>query len=106
MSAGPDTYLGDLLRCGGLTPLGPGGYPALDDAALAGLAPQVILLPTEPYRVNRRHAADLQRRFPEAAVHLVDGQALTWYLSRTEEGLDLVEGLAPQPIPRESRYPS
>ncbi len=93
MSAGPDTYLGDLLRQSGFTPIGPEGYPTLDDAALAGLAPQVLLLPTEPYRFNRRHAADLQRRFPEAAVHLVDGQALTWYLSRTEEGLDLLQGL-------------
>jgi endonuclease-3 len=95
MSAGPDTYLGDLLRCAGLVPLGPEGYPALDEAALERLAPQIILLPTEPYRFNRRHAAELQRRFPEAAVHLVDGQALTWYLSRTEEGLDLLEGLRP-----------
>ncbi len=93
MSAGPDTYLGDLLRSAGLTPLGPEGYPALDEAALERLAPQVILLPTEPYRFNRRHAAELQRRFPDATVHLVDGQALTWYLSRTEEGLDLLEGL-------------
>jgi ABC-type Fe3+-hydroxamate transport system substrate-binding protein len=93
MSAGPDTYVGDLLRQAGFTPIGPGGYPVLEDAALAALAPDVILLPTEPYRFNRRHAADLQRRFPGAAVHLVDGQALTWYLSRTEEGLDRLQGL-------------
>lgn len=93
MSAGPDTYLGDLLRQSGFTPIGPDGYPTLEDAELAALAPQVLLLPTEPYRFNRRHLADLQRRFPEAAVHLVDGQALTWYLSRTEEGLDLLQGL-------------
>ena len=93
MSAGPDTYLGDLLRCVGLTPIGPRGYPSLTEDDLLALAPRVILLPTEPYRFNRRHAAELQRRFPEAAVHLVDGQALTWYLSRTEAGLDLLESL-------------
>lgn len=92
MSAGPDTYLGDLLRQGGLTPIGPDRYPALSDADLEVLDPQVILLPTEPYRFNRRHQADLQKRFPEAEVRLVDGQALTWYLSRTEAGLDLVRG--------------
>ncbi|MCM2250485.1 MAG: helical backbone metal receptor, partial [Geothrix sp.] len=93
MSAGPDTYLGDLLRQGGLTPIGPDRYPVLSDADLAALAPEVILLPTEPYRFNRRHQADLQTRFPEAEVRLVDGQALTWYLSRTEAGLDLVRNL-------------
>jgi endonuclease-3 len=93
MSAGPDTYLGDLLRCAGLTPIGPEGYPTLAEDALLALAPQVILLPTEPYRFNHRHAAELQRRFPDAAVHFVDGQALTWYLSRTEAGLDLLEAI-------------
>lgn len=90
MSAGPDTYVGDLLRQGGLTPLGPDRYPVLGDEDLAALEPEVILLPTEPYRFNRRHQAELQRRFPGAEVRVVDGQALTWYLSRTEQGLDLV----------------
>ncbi|MDP1831996.1 MAG: endonuclease III [Geothrix sp.] len=90
MSAGPDTYLGDLLRQGGLTPIGPDRYPVLSDDDLEALGPQVILLPTEPYRFNGRHQAELQKRFPEAIVRRVDGQALTWYLSRTEAGLDLV----------------
>lgn len=94
MSSGPDTYLGDLLRQGGLTPIGPDRYPTLSDEDLHALAPQIILLPTEPYRFNRRHQADLQKRFPTAAVHLADGQALTWYLSRTEEGLELIRSLA------------
>ncbi len=90
MTAGPDTYVGDLLRQGGFTPIGPDRYPVLSDGDLEALAPEVILLPTEPYRFNRRHQAEVQKRFPNATVHLVDGQALTWYLSRTETGLDLV----------------
>ena len=93
MSAGPDTYLGDLMRQGGLMPIGPDRYPTLSDEELGALDPQVLLLPTEPYRFNRRHQAELQKRFPQARVHLVDGQALTWYLSRTEAGLDLVRSL-------------
>jgi endonuclease-3 len=94
MSSGPDTYVGDLLRQGGLTPIGPDRYPVLSEADLDALEPQLILLPTEPYKFNRRHQAELQKRFPEADVRLVDGQALTWYLSRTEAGLDLVRNLA------------
>ena len=93
MSAGPDTYVGDLLRQGGFAPLGPDRYPVLSDEDLAALVPEVILLPTEPFRFNRRHQIELQKRFPEADVRLVDGQALTWYLSRTEAGLDLVRSL-------------
>jgi endonuclease III len=94
MSAGPDTYLGDLLRQGGFTPIGPDRYPALTEGELEALAPQIILLPTEPYRFNRRHQAEMQKRFPAAVVRLVDGQALTWYLSRTEAGLELIRSLS------------
>ncbi|MFN7959000.1 MAG: endonuclease III [Holophagaceae bacterium] len=93
MSAGPDTYLGDLLRQGGLRPIGPDRYPVLSEEDLQDLAPELILLPSEPYRFTRRHQADLQKRFPAAEVRLVDGRALTWYLSRTEAGLDLVQDL-------------
>lgn len=93
MSSGPDTYVGDLLRQGGLTPIGPDRYPVLSEADLDALEPQVILLPTEPYKFNRRHQAELQKRFPNADVRLVDGQALTWYLSRTETGLESIRGL-------------
>ena len=94
MSSGPDTYIGDLLRQGGLTPIGPDRYPSFTDDELEALAPELILLPTEPYRFNKRHQAELQKRFPTADVRLVDGQALTWYLSRTEVGLELVRALA------------
>lgn len=93
MSAGPDTYLGDLLRQGGFTPVGPDRYPALTLPDLEALDLSLILLPTEPFRFNRRHQNELQKLFPGVSVHLVDGQALTWYLSRTEAGLDLVRSL-------------
>jgi len=93
MSAGPDTYLGDLLRQGGFTPIGPDRYPVLSEEDLEALDPAVILLPSEPFRFNHRHQVELQKRFPEATVHLVDGQSLTWYLSRTEAGLDMLRGL-------------
>ena len=93
MSAGPDTYVGDLMRQGNLTPVGPERYPTLTEADLTALAPELILLPSEPYRFLRKHQVELQKRFPTAEVRLVDGQALTWYLSRTTAGLDLVRSL-------------
>ncbi len=94
MSAGPDTYVADLARQAGFTPIGPDRYPALSETELDALDPAVILLPTEPYRFNARHAAELRKRFPQARVELVDGQAMTWYLSRTEEGLAMLKALA------------
>jgi endonuclease-3 len=94
MAAGPDTYVADLARQAGFQPIGPDRYPTFSEDELDALNPQVILLPTEPYRFNARHAAALRKRFPQARVHLVAGQAMTWYLSRTEEGLALLRGLA------------
>ncbi|HXC17432.1 MAG TPA: helical backbone metal receptor, partial [Holophagaceae bacterium] len=93
MAAGPDTYVADLARQAGFTPIGPDRYPQLSDADIERLDPAVILLPTEPYRFNARHAAELRKRFPHARVEIVDGQAMTWYLSRTEEGLALLRSL-------------
>jgi len=87
MCSGPDTYVGDLVRQAGLTPIGPGGYPVLTEAELDGLEPQVILLPDEPFRFTARHQAELQLRFPRAEVRRMDGRGLTWYLSRTEQAL-------------------
>ena len=87
MCAGPGTYLADLVRACGLAPIGPGRYPVLSDAQLAAMDPQLVLLPSEPYKFTRRHLADLEKRFPRAQVRLVDGRALTWYLSRTEQAL-------------------
>ena len=93
MAAGPDTYVSDLARQAGFTPIGPDRYPALTDAELQALDPDFVLLPTEPYRFNARHAAELRRLLPRARVALVDGQAMTWYLSRTEAGLEALRAL-------------
>jgi ABC-type hemin transport system substrate-binding protein len=87
IAVGPDTYPADLVRQAGLTPIGPGGYARLSEAELEALDPEVLLLPDEPYKFNRRHQADLQRRFPRARVERMDGCSLTWYLSRSEDGL-------------------
>ncbi len=95
MAAGPDTYVADVARQAGFTPIGPDRYPSFTEAELDALDPAVILLPTEPYRFNARHQAELRKRFPKADVHLVDGQAMTWYLSRTEEGLERLRELLP-----------
>ncbi len=90
MCAGPDTYPSDLARCAGFNPIGPARWPRLSEDELDALRPEVILLPTEPYRFNQRHTAELRKRFPRARVHLGDGQAMTWYLSRTSEGLAML----------------
>jgi endonuclease-3 len=97
MSAGPDTYLGDLVRQAGLTPIGPSRWATLTEDDLRRQDPELVLLPTEPYKFTRTHVNELRKRFPEARIELVDGQAMTWYLSRTEAGLAMLRELTVLP---------
>ncbi len=85
------TYAADLLaQCGGVNvcnDLEP-AYPQVTLAQIGGLAPDIVLLPDEPYVFAEKHIKDLaelddtpagrQRRF-----HLVDGKAMFWYGRRT-----------------------
>lgn len=103
MAAGGDTYIGDLIRAaGGInifeTSAGGERYPRTTLAALAALAPDVILLPSEPYRFGKRHLEELlaQHSIPASRagrVHLCDGQAITWWGVRTVQGLRLTAEL-------------
>lgn len=93
MAAGGDTYIGDLLRAAGGVNVfeGHGGgerYPRVTLAELAEASPEVILLPSEPYRFGKRHREELlaQQGIPAARagrVELCDGQMLTWWGVRT-----------------------
>jgi hypothetical protein len=50
--------------------------------------PDVVLLPTEPFAFSETDRDDFAQLVPRERVHVVDGQLLTWWLSRTVEGLE------------------
>ena len=54
---------------------------------MAGLAPELVLLPSEPYQFGTADAGELAGRFGQARVELVDGRALTWYGPRIPAAL-------------------
>lgn len=102
MTARRDTYMADLLAVAGgedaLAGDGPLHYNAvaLDDAMRA--APEIVLLPDEPYRFAARHRADFAPFVDVPAVahrqiHLVDGKALTWYGPRIGPALRVFAAL-------------
>ncbi len=62
--------------------------------------PDVLLLPTEPFPFNENHRDDFGHLLSRERVHVVDGEMLCWWLSRTAEALayfyHLYEKLRPQ----------
>ena len=105
MSVGPDTYAHDLLTlCGGENIFaGHKGrrYPRVRLSEVAAAAPEVVLLPDEPYAFGPVDAAEMARLDIPAAhegrIHLIDGTWVSWYGPRIRgalEGLRVL--LAPQ----------
>jgi ABC-type Fe3+-hydroxamate transport system substrate-binding protein len=79
MVVGPRTFTGDVLaRLGLVNVFGAGEdrYPHVDVADVPAAAPDVVLLPDEPYFFT---ADDGPEAFPGVRSVLVSGRALTWY---------------------------
>jgi iron complex transport system substrate-binding protein len=92
MAAGPDTFVSALLEAaGGSNVLSGGGerYPVLDARTLGELDPGHVLLSSEPFPFEARHADELAAAtgLPRARFELVDGRLLSWHGSSTGEGI-------------------
>jgi hypothetical protein len=109
MTVARDTYISRLLASAGWHTLpdlqggdhGAARYPRVkgDEPWLAQV--QHVLLSSEPYRFGEQHRALAQVLCPNAQVHCVDGELLSWYGARTAAGLrylrDLVGSLTDEP---------
>lgn len=83
MAVGPNTFIHDMLRrCGLANVVEQERYPALSMAQIEALAPEVVLLSSEPYPFKEAHRAELQKALPRARVLFADGEAFSWYGSR------------------------
>ncbi len=79
MVVGPRTFTGDVLARLGLVNVfaqHPDRYPKVDVADIAAAAPDVVVLPDEPYVFT---ADDGPEAFPGTRTALVSGRDLTWY---------------------------
>jgi len=100
MTIGADTYVHDLLAtCGGANVFADRErYPAVSLDEMAARAPEVILLPDEPFRFRRAHLADFDAYAAVPAVrdrriHLVDGKPFSWHGPRLAEALSKLPDL-------------
>lgn len=90
MTISEKTYGATLLKCLGIQVFQPDSadaYPTLSDDDLAGLAAQMVLLPTEPYVFSERHIAEVQERTGISDVRIIDGKDLFWWGARTNDAL-------------------
>jgi ABC-type Fe3+-hydroxamate transport system substrate-binding protein len=110
MSIGADTYAHDLLGlCGGVNVFEERidrRYPRVTLADVVTAAPEVVLLPDEPYRFGAEDVAEIQKLDLPAArdgrIHLIDGTWVSWYGPRIARAiLGLRPLLAPSRVPPE-----
>jgi ABC-type Fe3+-hydroxamate transport system substrate-binding protein len=83
MAAGQGTFIHELLQLAGFkNGVAMPRYPALSEAEIVQLQPEVILLSSEPFPFREKHVASLQALCPQSQVKLVDGELFSWYGSR------------------------
>ncbi|MFD2824175.1 ABC transporter substrate-binding protein [Lacinutrix iliipiscaria] len=82
MVAGQNTFINYLLRLNNFDNVYAhlGRYPEIDEKGLEDA--DVVLLSSEPYPFKKEHIEELQTRYTNANILLVDGEMFSWYGSR------------------------
>ena len=105
MTVGADTYAHDLLDlCGGANVFADRAdrrYPRVQLADVVAAAPEVVILPDEPYRFGPQDVAEVAGldlpAARDARIHLIDGTWVSWYGPRIRGALEeLCTLLSPQ----------
>lgn len=84
MGVGSHNFIHEMLQlCGWQNVLvDDSRYPEVSPEKLQALAPDLILLSSEPYPFKEKHLEEFRQICPQAQVLLVDGEMFSWYGSR------------------------
>lgn len=102
MTINGDTYVDSVIRtCGGKNVFAEKAvrYPRFTLPEVVEKKPEVVLLPTEPYRFTPADQADftaLGAEIPavrDGRIHIVEGELLTWYGPRLPRALRAISAL-------------
>jgi ABC-type Fe3+-hydroxamate transport system substrate-binding protein len=98
MSLAADTYgssLLDLLGVGNVFADSDDRYPEVALEAVATAAPNLIVLPSEPYPFGERHLDEIAEAVPGVPTVLVDGRDLFWWGIRTPPAAERLRDALP-----------
>jgi len=94
MAAGKGTFIDTLLAKIGLTnSVEAARYPSLSMEEIINLAPEIILLSSEPFPFKEKHIVELRQSLPQSKILLVDGEMFSWYGSRLLHAPDYFSSL-------------
>jgi len=96
MSIARDTYIANMMaEIGWRVPALSGGarYPRFEWSDELVRQIDGVLLSTEPYRFTEQHADALEKQIGKP-VHLIDGEMMSWYGSRSLAGLRYLREIA------------
>ncbi len=95
MTIGGDTFIHAMLEAAGFTNLfaQQKRYPEISLEDMKAANPDLILLSSEPFSFNKKHADQLLQFIPSAKVVMVDGEMFSWYGSRLLQAPEYFAGL-------------
>ena len=102
MSISAATYGGSLLRRLGVEVVTADAdveYPTIDLDEVARCAPDLVLVPSEPYDFAASHLDELRSALPSAEIRRIDGQDLFWWGIRTPRAFARLSGELDQTSP-------
>lgn len=80
MAAGTQTFINEMLNKCGFENVAGGRYPEITEADFHRA--KFLLLSTEPFPFKEKHRQELEQKYPDKRVILVDGEIFSWYGSR------------------------
>ena len=89
MTAGRDTFINCMIEALGWENVMKEDtrYPELSLSELKALAPELVLLSSEPFPFQEKHVAELKQELRDTEVKRVDGEMFSWYGSRMLKAL-------------------
>ena len=94
LTAGRDTFIQDMLRHCGLTPIPrKPRYPEVAPEELSTLQADYVFLSSEPFPFNEKHRASFTGILPDDRIQIVNGEFFSWYGSRLLHAPEYFTGL-------------